>query len=82
MPEFGAPSGGITCESKPFTIIDATATNVASLFWTATGPGTLTNAATLSPTYTPAPGQTGFVTMTLNAVGMGTCSNVFRPCYP
>ncbi|MCX6304921.1 MAG: Ig-like domain-containing protein, partial [Bacteroidetes bacterium] len=72
----GAPSGGVTCESKPFTITGATATNVASILWTAPGPGTLTNATTLSPTYTPAAGQTGFVTLTLTGKGLGTCSDV------
>ncbi|MFZ4521893.1 MAG: PKD domain-containing protein, partial [Bacteroidales bacterium] len=72
----GAPSGGVTCQNKPFTIIGATATNVASVLWTATGPGTLTNATTLSPTYTPLANQTGFVTLTLTGKGLGTCSDV------
>jgi len=72
----GAPSGGVTCENMPFNITDAFVDNAASVIWTAPGPGTLTNATTLSPTYTPAPGQNGLVILTLTAEGLGSCSDV------
>jgi len=54
----------------------ATATNFASLLWTTTGTGTLTGANTLTPSYTPGIGETGFVTFTLTATGNGSCASV------
>lgn len=63
------------CDSQPYQVLDAEATNYLSLSWTHNGTGTLTNATTLSPTYTPGPGETGRVTLTLTAIpeGNGTC---------
>ena len=71
----GGTTGGLVCEGLPFTVSDATATNTASILWTAPGPGYLTNAATLTPTYTPATGQLGFITLTMTASANGSCSN-------
>jgi large repetitive protein len=64
-----------TCENLPYQITDATAQNYLSLAWTHTGQGTLTGANTLSPTYTPANGETGTITLTLTAEGIAPCGN-------
>ena len=65
------------CEGSSYTLAagDATAQNYTSLSWTATGPGALNLGSinTLIPTYVPAPGQTGTVTLTLTAVGNSAC---------
>jgi hypothetical protein len=75
-PVVDAGSGGTTCEGKPFTISGASVTHAASYLWTAPGPGVLSDAGTLTPTYTPAAGQIGLVTLTLTATGNGTCNEV------
>ncbi|PKP02032.1 MAG: hypothetical protein CVU14_04110, partial [Bacteroidetes bacterium HGW-Bacteroidetes-9] len=62
------------CQGTAYTVSGATAANYTSLLWTAPGPGVLTNATTLSPTYTPTAGQTGTVTLTLTANPLGTCT--------
>ena len=66
-----------TCEGAPFNFstrfITATATNFTSLLWTHTGTGALANATTLSPIYVPGVGETGNVTFTLTANGIGVC---------
>jgi PKD repeat protein len=54
-----------TCQSQPFTISGATATNAPSLSWVSNGSGTLSNSATLNPAYTPGSGETGVITLTL-----------------
>ena len=65
------------CEGSSYTLAagDATAQNYTSLSWTATGPGALNLGSinTLTPTYVPAPGQTGTVNLTLTAVGNSVC---------
>ncbi len=55
----------------PYLITGATASNYASLLWTKSGTGTLTNATTLNPSYTP--NTTGFVTLTLTVTGNAPC---------
>ena len=62
------------CQGTAFTVSGATASNYTSLLWTAPGPGTLTNATTLTPTYTPIVGQTGTVVLTLTASPNTGCS--------
>ncbi len=61
------------CAITPFTITGATAANYSSLLWTSNGAGTLTNPATLNPTYIPAPGELGNVTFTLHAYSIQPC---------
>ena len=65
------------CEGSSYTLAagDATAQNYTSLSWTATGPGALNLGSinTLTPTYVPALGQTGIVTLTLTAIGNSAC---------
>ncbi|MFN5005279.1 MAG: autotransporter-associated beta strand repeat-containing protein [Bacteroidota bacterium] len=56
--------------------IPASASNFASLLWTHSGTGTIANASTLSPTYTPGVGEVGSVTFTLTATGNGVCPSV------
>jgi PKD repeat protein len=56
--------------------IPASASNFASLLWTHSGTGVLTNGNTLSPTYTPGVGEVGSVTFTLTATGSGVCPSV------
>ena len=69
-----------TCQGTPINFstrfIPATASNFASLVWTHLGTGTLSDATTLSPTYTPGAGETGNVTFTLTATGNGVCPSV------
>jgi uncharacterized RmlC-like cupin family protein len=68
------PSATI-CQGTAFTVSGATASNYASILWTAPGPGVLTNATTLIPTYTPTTGQTGNVVLTLTANPNPGCSS-------
>ena len=64
-----------TCQGVAFTVTSATAQNYTSILWTAPGPGTLTNATTLNPVYTPAPAQTGAVILTMTSYGNPPCGN-------
>ncbi len=57
----------------PFIVSDATATNYSSLVWTTTGSGTLNNATTISPDYTP--NAIGYITLTLTAHGNAPCAD-------
>ncbi|MCK6617987.1 MAG: autotransporter-associated beta strand repeat-containing protein [Cyclobacteriaceae bacterium] len=72
-----AGSNEETCAGIAFNFISqatpATATNYSSLLWSTSGTGTLTNATTLTPSYTPGVGEVGNVTFTLTAFGNGSC---------
>ncbi len=72
-----AGSDAYTCEDASYTITDATASNYSSILWTTNGQGTLTDETTLTPTYTPAQGETGIVTliMTVQSEGGGMCGS-------
>lgn len=76
-PTANAGSAVSICEGTTYTLVngEASATNYAAIRWTATGPGTLdaSTVQTLNPTYNPAPGQTGDVTLTLSATGYSQC---------
>jgi gliding motility-associated-like protein len=72
-PEANAGNDDATCEGMPYTVSGATASNYVSLLWTHNGAGTLTNATTLTPTYTPAANETGTVVLTLIVTGNGNC---------
>ncbi|MEI6436323.1 MAG: T9SS type A sorting domain-containing protein, partial [Bacteroidota bacterium] len=65
------------CNGNSYQILDARATHYSSVLWTidAPGTGTLANATTLTPTYTPLTGFSGTVTLTLTVTPMGgtTC---------
>ncbi len=64
-----AGSDASICEAGSYTVNDATASDYNTLTWTHNGTGTLSNASTLSPTYTSGTGETGIVTLTLIADG-------------
>jgi primase-polymerase (primpol)-like protein len=75
-----AGSDGETCQDIAYEfstqVTPATATNFNTILWTHTGTGSLANATTLTPTYTPGAGETGVVTFTLTATGNGSCPDV------
>jgi len=77
-PTANAGTDASTCVNAAFTISGAGATNYASLLWTiVAGNGTLTNATTLTPTYTPAPADAGTtVVLRLTANGNAPCAAV------
>jgi len=72
-PTANAGSDAATCEGTPYTVTGASASNYTSLLWSHNGTGNLTNASTLTPTYTPATGETGTVVLTLTVTGNGSC---------
>ncbi|NVO20837.1 MAG: gliding motility-associated C-terminal domain-containing protein, partial [Bacteroidetes bacterium] len=63
------------CEGTAYTVSDATAAHYTAILWTHNGSGVLTNDTTLAPTYTPAPGETGVVTLTLTVSGTPVCGS-------
>lgn len=67
---------GQTCETTPFTVTTATATNYSAINWTTTGTGVLANAGSLTPTYTPtnADALSGIVTLTMTVTGQAPCA--------
>ncbi|PLW95394.1 MAG: hypothetical protein C0593_14265 [Marinilabiliales bacterium] len=73
-PELYAGIDAITCGTTPVTIEDAYAENYSSFIWSTDGLGTLENTGTFEPVYTPADGESGFVTLTLTVTGNGACS--------
>jgi gliding motility-associated-like protein len=73
QPAANAGSNSNICSTGSFSVFDASATSYSSLLWTHNGTGNLANAATLTPTYTPAATDGGkTVTLTLTAKN-GTC---------
>jgi PKD repeat protein len=76
-PEVFAGADNIICESVAYTISDATASNYSSVLWTTTGTGTLTNANTTNPTYSPDAGDviSGTVVLTLTATPIAPCTS-------
>lgn len=75
LPTGNAGPDGFTCQIIPFTITQASASNYAAIQWYSSGTGMLTGATTLSPTYTPAQGEIGPVTLTLIMAGNAPCGN-------
>ncbi|MBK7213939.1 MAG: gliding motility-associated C-terminal domain-containing protein, partial [Bacteroidales bacterium] len=69
------PDASICETAESYTLTGASAENYASVIWTANGQGTLSNANTLNPTYTPAPGETGIILFTLTGIGQAPCGN-------
>ncbi len=66
----------ILCNSDPFIIQGATASNYSSLSWSHDGEGILINENTLSPGYTPSAGETGTITFTLTVQGNQLCGSI------
>ena len=73
-PLASAGAGASICEGDAYPVTGASASSYSSLLWTTTGSGTLSNPATLSPTYLPASGETGSVTFTLTAYATTPCT--------
>ena len=72
-PEVYAGTDMTTCITVPITFANgALAEYTSSILWTHNGTGTLTNAGTLTPTYTAGTGETS-VTFTLTGDGNGSC---------
>jgi gliding motility-associated-like protein len=61
------------CDTIPVSPEGAFALHYSSILWTTTGSGQLSNPATLTPTYTPSPGESGDVILILHAQGTGSC---------
>ena len=76
QPNANAGADATICGSGSYTVIGATASHYASLSWSYSGTGTLTNANTLSPTYVPSAGDllAGSVTLTLTAFAVAPCN--------
>ena len=65
------------CETDTFNLVDATASNYASLLWTSSGDGTFSDPFALNPTYYPGTGDKifGSAFLSLTAMGNGSCSD-------
>lgn len=69
-----AGSDMVVCDMDAITISDATGSSAVGFEWTHNGAGTLTNANTLTPTYTPVAADLGsVVTLTLTAQTDNAC---------
>ncbi len=64
------------CEGSVYNIISASAINYSTIVWTTSGTGHFSAGNTLTPTYTPSTDDlaTGFVTLTLHALGTPPCA--------
>jgi gliding motility-associated-like protein len=63
-------------EDSLFTVSKATVQFANSVMWTTNGLGTLLNPGTLTPTYKPAPHETGLITLTLSAGSADPCGPI------
>ena len=75
LPTATAGGSADICHDGFATVYGASATNYSSILWTkGTGLGTLTNAGTLTPTYTAAAGDAGHtVTLLMTVTGTAGC---------
>ena len=73
------PDGSI-CDGMIFTVQGVTADGFSSFTWESNGLGTLTGTTTLSPVYTPAPGETGIVILLLKVFGNQACIDTMVSC--
>ncbi len=62
------------CMGDSFTVSGASVNHQNSFTWTSNGAGLLTNENTLTPTYTPASGEFGSITLTLTATSLSGCT--------
>jgi gliding motility-associated-like protein len=74
-PTGNAGPEGLTCQTTPYTVTQASASNYSVIQWYSNGTGILAGSTTLSPTYTPAPGEIGPVTLTMVLSGNAPCGN-------
>ena len=77
-PSANAGADASICFGSTYTVNDASASDYNTITWTrSVGTGTLTNANTLTPTYTPSASDAGLtVTLRLTATGNSPCGNV------
>ncbi|WP_264520913.1 beta strand repeat-containing protein [Flavobacterium sp. N1994] len=74
LPTAAAGGSQAICSTSTATVSGATATN-GTILWTHNGTGTLSNATTLTPTYTPAIGDIGTtVKLTMTVTSNNTCA--------
>jgi len=76
LPSVYAGPDAQACQDMPYTVAGAEALNCVSFVWTTTGTGTISNENTLTPTYTPAIGETGTISLILTGIGFSSCGNV------
>ena len=74
-PQAFAGPDGTTCTGSSFTVSGASAINDSAVEWHSGGQGILLNSLTLSPTYMPAPGESGMVVLTLLVKGNAPCGS-------
>ncbi len=74
-PTATAGTGGSVCDINPFRVTDASAVNYSHILWTHNGEGTLSGDTTLQPEYTPLPGETGEITLTMRVRGISSCDD-------
>jgi gliding motility-associated-like protein len=77
-PTAKAGNDATICNSSSYTLGNTSATNYSSLFWEfiPVNVGTITNETTLNPTFIPASGYTGVVSLTLKTYGSLLCGTV------
>lgn len=77
MPEADAGVAGFICQGESFEIVDATALNYTDILWETSGTGSFDDATLLNPVYTPSEEDynTGMVTLSLTAIGAGSCGD-------
>ena len=73
-PTANAGSNASICVGETFTVSGASTNYESSLMWTSDGPGSLSGQTTITPTYTPNPGEYGTVTLTLTAQPLSPCN--------
>ncbi|WP_319479246.1 PKD-like domain-containing protein [uncultured Draconibacterium sp.] len=61
----------VSATGEPYQVLDAEAANYSSINWTHNGLGDLSGASTLSPVYTPGNGETGIISLILEALPEG-----------
>ncbi len=76
LPSVFAGEDGTTCQNEPYTVTGAEALNCSSISWSSTGSGTLSNSTTISPTYSPAIGESGIIYLIIYGTGNSTCGSV------
>ena len=64
-----------SCQNMSFTLSGAIAENYTSVSWSHNGAGSLTDANTLTPTYTPTADELGEVTLTIIVEGNAYCGD-------
>jgi len=76
-PEAFAGPDDTVCANTPYQLIDATANNYSKITWSTSGTGAFDSTASVTPIYTPSPGDVsaGFVELTMT-VDQDGCSTI------